>query len=746
MSTARRIARRSFIIGSAAVAGGVAFGLYAVKRRHDNPLIDGLAAGEVSFNPWIVIGPERIVLIAPHTDVGQGARSMQAMLIAEELDLDFGSFDVEPGPPAAAYWNTASAADGVPFRHGDDGLAARIARGAVRSVVKVVGLQVTGGSSSVADSWVKLRQAGAMARETLKLAAARRTGFAVGELTTSAGFVSLPDGSSLSYQALAPDAAALEPVTEVELREPDDWRLVGRNVRRIDIVGKSTGTIDYGIDLAMDNMLHATVRFNPRQGGRMLGYDAARARSMPGIRDVFEVTDGVAVIADNTWRAFQAAEAIDFDWGPAPYPHEMDAHWSELDASFVDERLDKVWRDEGDAESALAGGDAAFEAEYRAPYLAHAPLEPLSALIVARENDADLWVASQLPRFAQDIAAGILGLDADAVRLHNPYCGGSFGHRLEFENIRYAAEIANRLRGTPVKLTFRREEDFAHDFVRPIAMSRARGAVSERGIETLDIAVASPAVMASQASRIGMPAPGPDNQIPAGIWTAPYAIPDFRVRAYRVPGLAPTSSWRSVGASSGGFFIESAIDELARAAGADPLEERLRLCSDRGARSVLEAVAEMSDWGSEPGADRGRGVALVVSFGVPVAEVVEVTATDEGLRIDRVWVAAETGRVVDPINFENQVQGGVIWGLGHAMNCEITYSDGMAQQRNYDSYRAMRMGQTPAIEVRGIESGNLRGIGEPPVPPAAPALANAIFDATGERLREMPFSRFVSFL
>ena len=243
-----------------------------------------------------------------------------------------------------------------------------------------------------------------------------------------------------------------------------------------------------------------------------------------------------------------------------------------------------------------------------------------------------------------------------------------------------------------------------------------------------------------------MPAPGPDNQIPAGIWTAPYAIPDFRVRAYRVPGLAPTSSWRSVGASSGGFFIESAIDELARAAGADPLEERLRLCSDRGARSVLEAVAEMSDWGSDPGADRGRGVALVVSFGVPVAEVVEVTATGEGLRIDRVWVAAEIGRVVDPVNFENQVQGGVIWGLGHAMNCEITYSDGMARQRNYDSYRAMRMGQAPAIEVRGIESGAVRGIGEPPVPPAAPALANAIFDATGQRLREMPFSRFVSFL
>jgi isoquinoline 1-oxidoreductase beta subunit len=240
--------------------------------------------------------------------------------------------------------------------------------------------------------------------------------------------------------------------------------------------------------------------------------------------------------------------------------------------------------------------------------------------------------------------------------------------------------------------------------------------------------------------------PGPDSQIVAGVWDAPYGIRNFRVRGYAVPGLAPTSSWRSVGASTGGFFIESALDELIHAAGADPLEERLRLCHDLAARKVLEAVGEMSNWGSDPGANRGRGLALVRSFGTPVAEVVEVSQTDRGLRIDKVFVAADVGRVIDPVNFENQVQGAVVWGLGHAMNCEITYSDGMAQQTNYHSFTGMRLNQCPEIEVRGLEiAADISGIGEPPVPPAAPALANAIFAATGERLREMPFNKFLDF-
>lgn len=746
MGRLKTIARRTFLVGSAAIAGGVAFGIYAVRRPHPNPLTDELGEGEAAFNPWVKIGPRGITLIAPHTDFGQGIRSLQAALIAEELDLEFGQFEVETGPPAPAYYNTAGGDDLLPFQAEDHRLVAESMRFTIGAALKLMGAQGTGGSSSVKDSFIKLREAGAVARETLKLAASRRTGTPVSALVTAGGAVLLPDGTGIAYKDLAADAATIEPVTDVVLRDPSEWRLLGKAMQRLDIVGKSTGTLAYGIDLKLDGMVHATVRFNPRQGGAMLGYDSTEAETMPGVRRIVEVSNGVAVVADNTWNAFRAAEAVRFDWGPAPYPPEQEAHWRELESSFTDERLDREWRHDGDVPRALAASDRRFELEYRAPYLAHAPLEPIGALARVTDERADIWVSHQLPRYAQQLVADIAGLDRDLVHLHNQYCGGSFGHRLEFENVRYAAEVAAQMKGTPVKVTFSREEDFAHDFPRQIAMCRVSGTVGNGRLESLDISVASPSVVRSQSGRIGLPSVGPDAQLAAGLRNAPYAIPNLRVRAYAVPDLPPVSSWRSVGASANGFFIESAIDELIVAAGADPLGERLRLCRDDDARRVLEAVADMSNWGSDPGPGRGRGVALVNSFGVPAAEVVEVTAGPSGIRIDRVFVAAEVGRILDPANFENQVQGAVVWGLGHAINCEITYSDGMARQSNYHAYQGMRMYQCPEIVVRGLEDGGrIRGIGEPPVPPAAPALANAIFAATGQRLREMPFNRYVAF-
>uniref|UniRef100_UPI000AD469BC molybdopterin cofactor-binding domain-containing protein n=1 Tax=Nioella sediminis TaxID=1912092 RepID=UPI000AD469BC len=402
-------------------------------------------------------------------------------------------------------------------------------------------------------------------------------------------------------------------------------------------------------------------------------------------------------------------------------------------------------RADGDVEAALRGD--VIEAEYRAPYVAHQPLEPLNAIVRVTEAGAEVWTGHQMPRFLQQQVAAITGHEADQVTLHNQFSGGSFGHRLEFEHVRLATEIALQMPGVPVKLTFQREEDFAQDFPRQIGMARGRGAVANGRVEAADIQIAAVSSSRSQMGRIGQTVPGADSQIPAGVWNAPYAIPSYRVRAYAVPELAPTSSWRSVGASSSGFFGESFLDELIHAAGADPLAERLRLANDPRAVAVLEAVAEMSGWGREPGENRGLGVAMVESFGVPVAEVIEVENTAQGIRIHDVWVAAEVGTVVDPVAFENQVQGGVVWGLGHAINCEITYADGMAEQSNFDWHDGMRIWQAPRIAVRGVElGGSVRGIGEPPVPPAAPALANAIFAATGQRLREMPFNRFVDFV
>jgi isoquinoline 1-oxidoreductase beta subunit len=278
-------------------------------------------------------------------------------------------------------------------------------------------------------------------------------------------------------------------------------------------------------------------------------------------------------------------------------------------------------------------------------------------------------------------------------------------------------------------------------------MAKASGHVAEGQVRGLDLQIAAPGPIRSQVGRLGLPFVGPDPEIAAGAWNAPYALPGFRLRSYHVPGLAPVSSWRSVGASTAGFFLESFLDELIHAAGADPMAERLRRCDWDAARGVLEAVAEMCDWGRPLPAGTGRGVAMVSSFGVPVAEVVQVTQTDAGLRLDEVWVAADAGVVVDPITFESQVEGGVLWGLGHAINAEITYADGAAEQRNFPMGEGLRLPQVPRITVRALtDNHQIRGIGEPPVPPAAPALANAVFAATGQRLRRMPFQNDIAFV
>jgi isoquinoline 1-oxidoreductase beta subunit len=498
------------------------------------------------------------------------------MLIAEELDVALDQVTLTFGTPAAAYYNRALAGEAVPFAPTDDSYAAETMRGVMGAAFKVLGAQLTGGSSSVPDSYDKLREAGAVARETLKAAAAQQTGIDTAELKTEKGRVILPDGTALAYTDLAATAATLDPVTDVTLRDPSQWRLVGQSVPRSDMRAKSTGTATYSIDLRMDGMLHAAIKTTPRKGG-MRNYDASAAEGMRGVQKIVPVTGGVAVVADNTWRAFQALEAITFDWGPAPYPAEQAGHWQAVTDSFTEDRLDKEWRHDGDVPAALDGAAQVIEAEYRAPYVAHQPLEPLSAVVKYQEGRADVWASHQVPRFLQDRVAAILDLDSEQVHLHNQYGGGSFGHRLEFDFVDRAAEVARAMPGVPVQLTYRREEDFAQDFLRQIGMSRGAGTVKDGQIESYDLSIATVSAARSQAGRLGAPLPGPDTQIAAGAWHMPYAIPNTRVRAYAVPELAPSSSWRSVGASTAGFFAEGFFDELAVAAGADPLAERLRL-------------------------------------------------------------------------------------------------------------------------------------------------------------------------
>jgi len=746
MSTLGTVTRRAFLVGTAVVGGAAIFGTYAVARPHANPLADGLPDGAVAFNPWIKIDGETITLITSHADIGQGATHMQAILMAEELDLDLDQFETEAGRPAAAYYNTAFADEAAQVFSALTPLPATILHAMLSPVTKLIGIQGTGGSTSTPDSWIKLRAAAASARETLKLAAARVYGVDAADLTTESGAVVLPSGERIRYQDLAAAAADIRPVQTVTLRTPEQWRYIGRPSERIDMVAKSTGAQVYGIDMVAEGMVHATPVTNPRRGP-MLGYDATEALAIPGVRDVVEITGGVAVIADDTWSAFKGARAMQFEWGPAPYHAEQADHWAEAEASFTQERLQATWRNDGDLDLGLDG--TVVEATYRAPYIAHQPLEPLNALVTVTDGGIDIVAGHQMPTNVGGIAAAVTGHDPEQVTFHNCHSGGSFGHRLEFENIKRAVETANQMRGTPVKLTFTREEDFQQDFGRHLAVARARGAVGDGRVTAIDMEIAAASVLTEQGQRSGLPPTGPDSQIVAGVFDAPYGnIGNFRVRGYAVPNLAPTSSWRSVGASYGGFLIETFVDELIHAAGADPVRERLRMIDDPVSRAVLESCAEMAGWtGPDRGNGRFAGVALVRSFGVPVAEIVELEMTARGIRLHDVWVVADPGTVVDPVNIENQIQGGVVWGLGHAMNSELTYRDGRAEQTNYHAAEGMRLYHCPAIHVRTLETNpHIRGIGEPPVPPAFPALGNAIFAATGQRLRETPFNKFVDFV
>lgn len=478
----------------------------------------------------------------------------------------------------------------------------------------------------------------------------------------------------------------------------------------------------------------------------MKSFDGSRAESMPGVRALVPLDGGVAVVASNTWYAFRAADAIAFDWGEAPYPASTAGMLETIESSFADDFEDSRFRDDGDVEKAMIEADV-LEAKYRVPFLAHATMEPMNATAWLRDGRLDVWVGTQFPTQVLKEAMTLTGLDEDAIDVHTTYMGGGFGRRTEMDYVRQAIEIAVAMEGAPVKMTWTREEDMTHDVYRPAAIARFRGAVVDGKPSALDLSLSTLSVTESQMRRIGMsPPPGPDTSIVQSAWDQPYSIPNYRVTGYRAPGMLPVGYWRSVGASQNGFFHESVIDELAHAAGSDPLDMRLSLMTHEPSRKVLEAVAEMSRWGSELPAGHARGVAFVLSFGVPVAEVVEVADTGNGLRIVNVWAAADVGTALDPANIEAQVQSGVNFGLAAAIGGEITIGDGRIEQTNFHQFDSIRMNRAPAIAVRVLENGGkIRGIGEPGTPPAAPALANAIFAATGVRIRELPLSRHVRF-
>ncbi|WP_065323268.1 xanthine dehydrogenase family protein molybdopterin-binding subunit [Tritonibacter mobilis] len=750
MSRAGKIARRTFLIGSAAIAGGVAFGVYMAKKPIPNPLLDDLKDGEAAITPFVKIDANGITLITPRADKGQGAYSIQAYLIAEELDIDPATATISPGMPGQAYYNATVLGEGVPIPAYKEGFVADTLRDFMSVPAKLLSIQMTGGSSTVPDGFDRMRLAGATARETLKEAAARRVGVARGDLRTENGAVILPDGTAIAYTDLAAEAAEIDPVTDVTLRPASAWRYLGKpDLPRLDMLRKCTGTEVYGIDMEFQDMLHATVRANPAVGTAGARVDASAAEGMRGVEKILPVSNGVGVIANNTWRAFQAAEALEIEWSAPDYPGTSDGIFAALEQALGDpDRYDHRQRDEGDVDAALEAGEI-IDARYRIPYLAHAPMEPMNAVVRVLDGQVEIWTGTQIPLFIRDRAATIAGVDPEAVNVYVLPMGGSFGHRLEMTHVEQAVELALVVPGRHLKLTWSREEDMSHDYPRPASVAAGRGKVADGKVVAFDLSVSQSAMAPEWFGRLsGMSLPGPDATITTGSWDQPFDIPNYRVTGYRAPSMVPVSSWRSVGASGNGFYHDSFLDELIHAAGADPLAERIRLCLHEPARKVLEAVGEMSGWdGPSIAEGRGRGVGFCMSFGVPCAQIIEVTQTEAGIRIDQVYVAVDVGEVLDPTNLEAQVFGGVIFGLGHAMNCALTYEDHAPLETNYHAYEGMRLYQAPQIEVRALSNGSrIRGVGEPAVPPAAPALANAIFAATGQRIRELPLNKHIAFV
>ncbi|WP_171209781.1 MULTISPECIES: xanthine dehydrogenase family protein molybdopterin-binding subunit [unclassified Ruegeria] len=740
MASIGKILRRTFLIGSAAVVGGVAFGAYYVTRPAANPLKP--QDGETALSPFVMIDQEGITLFAPRAEMGQGVMTTWAALIAEELDVELDDIRVLHGPAAAAYYNSALVGEGLPNKGYDVTDFQHNLGEALGVLGRTLSLQITGGSTSMKDGFERMRLAGASARETLKQAAADQLGVDREQLKTAKGGVIAPDGTQIPYTELAAAAGQIEAI-EAPLRDPSKWRLLGQSQPRLDMAGKSTGTAEFGIDVRPEGLKFASVRMNPKLGGDMKGFDASAAEAMPGVEKIVDLGTGVAVIASNTWLAIQAVEAIDVDWGDAPYPPETEGIFAEI-AKALDTEPNSTMRDDGDV-SVLPEGATEITAEYTVPYLAHATMEPMNATALFTGSKLDLWCGNQAPTLIQMRVANVANLDTEAVEIHTTYLGGGFGRRGELDFGEIATKVAMAMPGVPVQTTWSREEDMRHDFYRPGAMARMRGAVKDGQAVLIDGKVAAQSSTQQAMERYtGFPGGGPDKVLVEGFFNQPYAIPNYRMSGHIAPLDIPVGFWRSVGNSHNGFFHETFMDEMAHAAGQDPLEFRLALAKSEHAPSAgcLAAVKEMSGWTGQTPDGVGRGVALTYSFGTPVAQVIEVVDEDGSIRISKAWIACDMGLALDPATVEAQMIGGMIYGLSAAVQGEITFADGEVEQYNFPDYDGLRMHNTPLTEVRILETNkHMGGAGEPGTPPSMPALGNALFDLTGERARTLPLNR-----
>jgi len=698
MSDVFKLDRRQFLKITGVAGSGLLLGVY-IPDRPFNPD----PSAPLQPNVFVRVDPDGNVSIwVGKADMGQGVRTSLPMIVADELDADWDRVEVIQ-------------ADAHPNRYGR---------------------QITVGSGSVRNGgWDPLRKAGASARAMLVAAAAAAWDVpAAACRTEKARILHDASGRSAGYGELAEAAAALDVPPEPKLKSPAEFRLIGRDVPMVDLHEKVTGRTKYGIDARVPDMLYATVLHPPVFGGSLKGFDDTRARRVEGVVDVIEIPTGVAVVAKGTWAAFQGAKALDVQWNDGDFAMssaDIGAHLRQVAQGDAE-----VARNEGDVEAALAAAAKRVEAVYDAPYLAHATMEPMNCTAWVRDGRAEVWAPTQNPQGTQGTTARLTGLPSESVTVHVMHLGCGWGRRSRTDFVEDAVHTAMAVKA-PVQVVWTREEDMQHDQYRPAAHVRFRGALDGSGKATAVAArvAAQPLSATGRGNRRGV-----DRNAVDGIASTTYGLPAFRVD-YAEPDVGvPTGHWRSVGPSQNTFFLESFIDEMAHAAGRDPVTFRAELLSDhpRG-RRVLEAAARMAGWGEQPPAGRARGIALVEDKGSVVAEVAEVSLEAGRVRVHRVWCAADCGQVVHPRIVDQQMTGSIVSGLTMALYGEITLARGRVVQGNFDDYKMLRIDEMPEVEVRILDSdAPPGGVGEPGVPPIAPAVTNALFALTGARVRSLP--------
>ncbi|MIL09927.1 xanthine dehydrogenase family protein molybdopterin-binding subunit, partial [Salmonella enterica subsp. enterica] len=559
---------------------------------------------------------------------------------------------------------------------------------------------------------------------------------------------------SVTYGEVAQDAAKIAPPSEIRLKDRADWKLLGKSQPRVDMHDKVTGAPIFGVDVRLPDMLYGTVRMSPVFGAKPVKSDVSKAEKMPGVVKIVALDTsyghGFGVIADNTWAAFKAAEAIEVEWGKPDYPADSKAIMKAIVAA-ADSGEGSALRDDGDVNKAFADApqERIIEAQYTVPYLAHAPMEPMNATARLKDGVLDVWAPNQMPVLVRWFCSDLAGVPGDKTFVHTTSMGGAFGRRGELDYAMYATLLAKETAGRPVKVTWTREEDTRHDAYRTAAAARMRARIGDDGLPVaIDLRVSGQNMMASIMKRwFSRDGGGTDASITDGSHNQPYTVPNYRVTNIAAPLTIPVSFWRSVGNSQNGFFHESMMDEIAVAGKIDPVEMRRKLMAQHpAALAVVNKVAEMSNWGEALPAGKARGFAFTLSFGSWVGQAIQVAETPDGVKLEKMWIAADVGTAIDPRIIEAQLFSGAIYGLSAAMNEAITFRDGMVEQSNFHDFDAMRIFQAPEFEIAILENFHkMGGVGEVGVPPAAPALANAIFALNGKRIRNLPLSSEVTF-